>query len=293
MLTRHATHTTRYRLTALALGGAVAGIPMPSAGADALPLWELRLGVAGASVPYYRGSEQTHNYTLPLPYVIYRGERVRVGDDGVKGLLVDRKTIIVDISLAAGLPARSDEHSPRVGMPELDPTLEFGPSLKVQLSRDETYNTSFWLNLPVRAMTSFDNFDPHGHGTVFAPHVDVIKQFRHVRAAFTAGPVFASRAYHSYYYDVDEQYATATRPEYHAGAGYSGTRVSFNLRQRDKTTWWGFFLRYDFLDGAVFANSPLMQQERYPVVGFVATWQLYASSTPARRAEDPLEALNR
>ena len=47
---------------------------MTDAYAEALPRWELGLGVAALSIPDYRGSDQQRGYLLPLPYIQYRGE---------------------------------------------------------------------------------------------------------------------------------------------------------------------------------------------------------------------------
>ena len=50
------------------------------------PLWELGLFAGAAQIPHYRGSDEYNIYVLPLPYFIYRGEIIRAGKNGIKGI---------------------------------------------------------------------------------------------------------------------------------------------------------------------------------------------------------------
>jgi hypothetical protein len=50
--------------------------------AEQLPLWEAGFGIAPITFPDYRGSNQQSSYVLPLPYLIYRGDRLRVTETG-------------------------------------------------------------------------------------------------------------------------------------------------------------------------------------------------------------------
>ena len=72
-----------------ALGAVVAlALGLPAAAAE-LPLWELGLGVAGLSLPHYRGAEKSGRWLLPTPYAVYRGEVLRANRDGVKAMIFD------------------------------------------------------------------------------------------------------------------------------------------------------------------------------------------------------------
>src|SRR5690606_919112 len=57
---------------------------------DELPLYELGIGPAGISTPHYLGANQNHNLLGPIPYLVYRGEHLRIDRSGVKTL--DRKS---------------------------------------------------------------------------------------------------------------------------------------------------------------------------------------------------------
>ena len=48
---------------------ACAAASAPAARAADLPLWELGMGVGALNVPHYRGSDQNHNWLLPVPGV--------------------------------------------------------------------------------------------------------------------------------------------------------------------------------------------------------------------------------
>ena len=41
------------------------------------PLWELGIGAGWLHLPHYRGSDQSRDWLLPIPYFVYRGEFFR------------------------------------------------------------------------------------------------------------------------------------------------------------------------------------------------------------------------
>jgi outer membrane scaffolding protein for murein synthesis (MipA/OmpV family) len=96
--------------------------------------------------------------------------------------------------------------------------------------------------------------------------------------AVVSGPVFGSREQHDYFYGVAPQYATASRAEYDAKAGYAGMQVLSALWKRFPSFWMGGFLRFDDVRGAVFENSPLVTQKSGFSGGVAMTWVLGQSS---------------
>src|SRR3990170_1134091 len=87
---------------------------------------------------------------LPLPYIQYRGDVFRIDREGAHGDLFRSDRLKLDISLNAGPPAKSGRNGARSGMPDIDPTVEAGPSLYVFLARNETRDRSWSLRLPRR-----------------------------------------------------------------------------------------------------------------------------------------------
>jgi outer membrane scaffolding protein for murein synthesis (MipA/OmpV family) len=124
--------------------------------------------------------------------------------------------------------------------------------------------------------------DPKFIGWQFTPrlNLDVANPFGHNgwTLAVVGGPVFGSHEQHDYFYGVAPQYATASRAEYDAKAGYAGMQVLSALWKRFPSFWMGGFLRFDDVRGAVFENSPLVTQKSGFSGGVAMTWVLGQSS---------------
>lgn len=259
------------------------GVSAASASAvESLPLWEVRLGAAVSEIPHYRGSRHTESYVIPIPYVIYRGERFRLSDEGARQLFFDTERVRVDISVAAGLPAPGGANPERDGMPRLETTLEAGPALDLNVWRSDDRRDTLWLRLPVRATFSLDDWTPAYQGINFPPYL----QFRVRRGTFehgvAAGPIFADRRYHEFFYEVPSEYATAARREYHPAGGYSGIRLTVSLTHRASRQRFGCYARFDWLDGAEFNPSPLVKTDQYVAIGCGATWRVLRSEKTAK-----------
>ena len=93
------------------------------------PLWELGMGIAAVRFPDYRGSDQSSTYALPLPFVAYRGRFLRADRDGARAILFAGRRLVVDMSLSASVPTRSNHSDARQGMPDLP-----GPSRSARTS---------------------------------------------------------------------------------------------------------------------------------------------------------------
>ncbi len=262
--------------------------------AKEVPLWEFGMGVAGLNVPYYRGSDQDKSYFIPLPYLIYRGERFKVDDAGMRGNIFRSDRMKFDVSLAVGVPVPRDTNGVRAGMPSLAPTLELGPSLELKLWEDDSAHHGFWLRMPLRAALSVGRSGVGHQGWVFAPYMEYVftdgAQSNPWKASASLGPLYADKNYHAYFYDVPSVDATNVRPEYHAGAGYGGSRVTVAFRKRFGDVWAGVFARYDTLSDAVFENSPLVGASEYHAVGFGVAWIFAKSSRTVGKDRRILEA---
>ena len=266
-----------------------AGEAVPAAGADRLvprPLWELGLGVAALRLADYRGSDQSHAYLLPLPYVVYRGEWLRADRDGARALLLKAERVKVDVSVAASAPARSRDDAARSGMPNLPPTVEFGPNVNIELLQSADQRVRLDLRLPLRAPVTVQR-SPHAIGLTFSPNLNL--DFKGVGGGWNVGvlggPLFADRKYHQYFYGVDAVYATPQRPAYTAPGGYAGWQVLAAVSRRFGSTWVGAFVRSDSLRGSVFNASPLVRQDHEVTVGIGVSW-VFATSGQLVASED-------
>lgn len=257
-----------------------------NAQAQELPLWEVGAGFTGLSLPEYRGSDHQAAFLLPMPYLVYRGKLLRVDRKGIYGLLFESDRVRLNMSFDAGAPVRSSGNNARTGMSDLDPTVQMGPSLEVCLVHDCTDDSALQFRLPVRAVYAVKSLRMHGIGLVVNPQLnfDMKNAGRdawNIGAAI--GPLFATESYHDYYYEVAPQFSVpGSRPAYDARGGYSGTLAILSLSRRFERHWFGSFLRYDNLSGAVFEHSPLVRTRHAFMVGFGIAWILDQSLTLVR-----------
>lgn len=251
----------------------------PAAGAD-LPLWEAGAGVAVLALPDYRGSDEGRGYALPLPYFVYRGEFLKADRHGVRGRLFDTERAELDVSFFASLPVNSSDNTARAGMPDLEPSLEVGPLLKVRLW-DAAGGASLELRAPLRAAFTVES-SPRAIGWVATPHLNLDVPGRGWLAGWNfgllAGPVYGDRRQHEYYYGVAPAFATPARPAYAARGGYGGLQFLAAASRRFARTWVGAFVRADTLRGAVFEASPLVKRDTYFAAGLGISWVIDVSS---------------
>lgn len=237
--------------------------------AEDKPLWEAGLGVGGLSFPDYRGSDESQAYPIPVPYFVYRGRFLKADREGVRGQLFDREYAELSMSLNATIPVNSDDNNARRGMQDLNPTIELGPSLDLHLWKSPAVRLD--LVMPVRAPLTVER-SPRSIGWVFAPRLNVdidnVAGMTGWTAGLGVGPIFADRKYHDYFYSVDPQYATAERPAYRAEGGYSGSQFLGSMSKRFDKYWVGAYVRFDVLNGASFAESPLVRSKHYIAGGF-------------------------
>jgi outer membrane scaffolding protein for murein synthesis (MipA/OmpV family) len=239
------------------------------------PLWEIGAGFAAIDFPVYRGSNERKFYLLPVPYFTYNGEVLQVSRERVRGLIFKRDRIEMDVSVNGSVPAKGA--LARQGMPDLEPTLELGPSLNFHLLYSEDKKNTFDVRMPLRTVIASDFTHVQHVGWLFQPQLNLdFYDIGHTgwNIGLVGGVIYADKHYHGYFYNVAPQYATATRPAYTASGGYSGTQFIFAFNKRHQNYWTGGFMKWDSLKGAVFADSPLVKSKEYFTVGFAITWIL-------------------
>ena len=246
------------------------------------PLWELGAGLFFLQMPDYRGSDENRRYLLPYPYFVYRGDILRVEKERISGRIFETDRVLLDISGNGSAPVSSSDNPDRQGMADLDPTFEIGPSLNVTLLENRQDHYKLTLTLPVRAAFSTDFSSVRHEGWVFHPRLvfqkaDIIAGSG-VSLGISAGPMFADRGYHRYFYAVDPPYATPTRRAYEASGGYSGSTLTVGLNKNIKQFIINAFVSVDFLQGAVFEESPLVKNKYAVMAGFSVSWVFLKSS---------------
>lgn len=245
------------------------------------PLWEAGVGVGAVVFPVYRGAASTSFYALPLPYFVYRGSFFHADHNGASLQFVDDDLLRLHFSASAGPPVKSSDVTIRAGMPDLRPTVELGPSLEIQLWRSQDSATIVTAQLPVRAAFTVES-SPRSIGALGSAFINIDRQnafgWKGWTVGMRMGPMFQTRAYDQYFYGVDPQYVRTGRPEYSSSGGYAGAQWLGSVTKRFAHTWIGAFVRYDTLDGASFAESPLVQSRHYFATGIGFAWIFRTSS---------------
>ncbi len=232
--------------------------------AEERPKIELGLGLAGQYLRDYRGSTEKQLQTLPFPILVYRGDIIQADKDGVRGQFLQGENWELNISAEAALNGGSPDNKKRQGMPELNSAIELGPSLNFNLT-GASFDEAWSLRLPLRAVFAADFSSVEHIGFNFNPKFTFRKPdfWRGWESKVDFGLLWATHDYHDYYYRVDEKYATDGRPFYDAKAGYSGAYSKYSIKKRMRQWWFAWNLRYDYLGGAVFEDSPLMETNHY------------------------------
>ena len=218
--------------------------------------------------------------SLPLPCLSRR--LPQGGPERHSRYLFRQRPIEFNVSVGASLPVNSDENQARQGMPDLQPTVEVGPALDINLWRTPDRRTRLDLRLPVRtAVTVRGGVDDVGW--VFSPRINLdivdVAGLSGWNLGLLAGPLFGSEHNHDYFYSVAPQYATADRPAFDAEGGYSGSQFLMAVSKRYSKYWLGAFARWDSLKGAAFADSPLVERDYSFSAGIGVAWILGESST--------------
>jgi outer membrane protein len=253
-----------------------------SAFAEEKPKWELGLGGAAMSLPDYRGSDESRTYALPMPYLVYRGDMIKADRQGARAELINLGEVAhIDLGLNGSVPVSSAKNQARRGMPSLSGAIEIGPALEVHFYASEGDRVRLKLRAPVTYGITLGN-GLGSDGWQASPNLNL--DIRHVAGlpgwnlTLLAGPIYATKRRHAYFYDVTAQYANAERPAYKATAGYSGAQFAAGFSKRFDKTWVGAFMRYDNLNGAVFRDSPLVKTRSYLAGGVAVAWVLAQSS---------------
>ena len=270
------------RLVRVVLWGLVCLCMLRPAQAGHLPRWEMGIGVGSLHTPHYRGSNSEADLLLPFPYVIYRGSFLQIDrEEGVRGRLFNNEAVRIDLSLAGNVPVPDTDEGARSGMDALAPLLEIGAELIIDLWRGSDRDHSFSFNVPLRLVYSVGDPLLEFQGVTLSPYLNykIRQEDQGVLLRYNAsfGPIFANSRYNNYYYEVEPEFVTPQRAEYQADSGYGGSRVTLSVTRHAQKYMIGAFARYDNLDGAVFADSPLVETREYFVFGLVFAWILGAS----------------
>ena len=256
---------------------------------DAKPLWELGVGAFSGWLPDYPAAGQNTVRTIAVPVPIYRGDILRVGGEenrgAVSGRFINKDRYEFDVSLSGAFPVDSGSNNARRDMPDLDFLFGIGPQLIFKLI-NEPGARKLNFNLQARAVYSTDFSSIDHRGYVFNPKLNYIRE--HVTGldlkVFTSmGPIFATEKLMDYFYQVDPEFVTSTRPAYDADAGYLGSNMTLGVSKRFNSRFRLMLgTRLGIHSGATNDDSPLFKDELNVSVFSAFIWSFYQSEELAR-----------
>lgn len=248
------------------------------------PLWEVGVAAGTVVMPAYPAANAPTSRALILPFIIYRGDILRVEPSSIRARLLRAQNYEVDLGFSASLPASSSDIAVRSGMPDLGTLVEFGPRVKLTLSRP-ALGSRIRLELPVRAVLEL-NQGVHTHGLSFEPELvyEIDNSSTGWRLTGSGSLVWGDRRLNTYFYGVSPPFATSTRPGYEARAGLIATRLGVSMAKNltPQVRLYGF-ARYERYDNSANRASPLFLESEGASAGIGLTWTLGQSS---RRVAD-------
>lgn len=241
------------------------------------PVLELGAGFGVLAAPDYPGADEQTLLALPFPYFVYRGERLRAGRGGIRGLLYTGETVRLDVSVGASLPVDSEDNSAREGMDDLPPSLELGPSLDWRLLNQPRNDVH--LKLRLRALLAADDGRINHEGWVFNPILDWDHSLNDQWQLNSRLMNFwGDQHYHDFFHGVGVADATPSRPAYRGESGYGGSAIAFGARWRPAPDWQIFarLSAYDF-SGASFDDGPLFESDEALYFSLAITYIFWKS----------------
>jgi outer membrane scaffolding protein for murein synthesis (MipA/OmpV family) len=256
------------------------GVACAQSDSAGLPQWELGVIAGALSSPAYPASAERFTRQLVLPYLIYRGERLQVGREGINAHLRLAPGYELDVGVSGSFPASSQDIAARQGMPDLGTLLEFGPRLKVDLGRPWP-GFRWGLELPLRNVVEF-NGGARSPGWVFEPALAL--EGANIGAGWSlnakAGFTWGDQQVNQFLYGVPADYATASRPSFEARSGLISARASLGTSKSltPDVRFFGY-ARMDYYGLGANTDSPLALQNSSPSLGVGLTWTLGRSRT--------------
>ncbi|MCB9073481.1 MAG: MipA/OmpV family protein [Bdellovibrionaceae bacterium] len=222
----------------------------------------------------YPGAGQGRMRYLVLP--TYKSKHITIDrQDGVKGELAEKDRFQFAVSFSFLFPTPSSKIPVRQGMPDLGWTLQLGPELRIQLTKNAFH--SMYVRLPLRFVANTDfshkfdfldwNFAPSLRNNFYLG-----EGYGEISTRLELD--YASEAFSNLFYGVAPQYATPTRPAYTAKSGLLEYIVGVNYTYYDLFPWM-FFIGGNLylMQNAKNRDSPLLvNPTNYSIIGGIVRY---------------------
>lgn len=247
---------------------------------DDKPLFDLGGVVGHGSLADYPASNEYRYFTLPVPYVSYRGELLQTDDeDGTRFRLLSGDNLNFDISFGGTFPTDPKKNLARKDMPALDWTLEIGPRLLYYLYRSKEFG-KIRLGIPLRSSFSTDFITTKQVGYLFAPALQIDKYnfpLDDMTLYFNIGLNYLNEGLADYFYEVDDAYQTPERGAYNAKSGYLGWESYLATKYESNGKILLLGLRYSDFNGSVNSESFLHRTDSSLSYFIGLGWVLFES----------------
>ena len=234
------------------------------------PLYEIGAGMIGLSVPNYPGAKSSTFRAIPFPWVIYRGDLLKADEEGNRLQFLKNDFFEVGLSGGFNFPIDSNENDAREGMPNTDALIGIGPGLIVRLPTQSLQRFTFGLGIRANfAANTAGNLKEHGF--IIEPNLRYwVKTSRTSPLTIfsSLSLAYADQKYHSFFYDIDEQYKTSNRESYKSKSGLVDLAGSlgFSLDLSKKSS---FFTGLTYSNLTVSANKESSLVESQHNIGYV------------------------
>lgn len=256
---------------------------------EAKPQWEFGLAAAGLSVPAYPASAVSSERGFLVPWFIYRGDKVRLQDGGLKLIALQNQRVTIDVSISGSLNADSEDTPLRQGMPDLDYLLELGPKIDVRLWESESaastnavkgYGRINW-STALRLAVSTDFKSIRSRGPVLGTELRYKRDGLFGRQSFvsaSASAYLVGEKLMDYFYQVDPAFVTEQRAAFDAKAGYIGSGLSLGIGHQFNKDVSGFIgVRLALHGGAKNSDSPLFEDNTNTGIFGGVSWTIKKS----------------
>lgn len=226
---------------------------------------DLGVGFLGLKVHHYRGSDQTKDYNFYVPYLYYKSETVEAEGAFIDTSFTKSRFLTLKFSIVVGPNVESETNDAREGMPELLYNFGIGPMAIFHIIK----GPKFFFEIDTSIRQEFETNLQHteAFGNTSTSYLTTRYETDDFSIELAFGKMYANEDYHSYYYDVSDEFATSTRPVYESKGGFSGNIVLLSMKKRFGNLLLHGFARHEDLTGTVFEDSPLVKQTDYYFFG--------------------------
>lgn len=223
------------------------------------------LGYIGLKTHHYRGSDETKIFNLYVPYVSYESEHFEAQNGLVNTYFLRSRFLSLKLSFGVNPAVESDSNKARKDMPELNYNFGIGPMAIFHLIKSEHFRLDIDTNIRRELETDFSL--TRSFGVTRSTYISADFLGETWSSSISYGHTYADKGFHEYYYEVEQDYATADRPEYSARSGLSSKVLILTFKKRFGDFLFFPFYRQEDITDAVYADSPLVKQEKYEFFG--------------------------